>query len=334
MAPGVVHTVILTFALLAVLALGVLTAADAGAQKQIGVVGVLLPASLSPTTTSISGELARGLRDLGWVEGQNLAIEYRWAGGRLDRLPELAADLVARKVDVIVAGGELAIRAARQATSTIPIVMAISGDPVGTGLVASLARPGGNVTGLSMISPELATKRLQLLKETVPGVSRVAVVWNPAIPAKALDWKHTQAAAGSLAITLQSVEVLSATDIEPVLSELNRSRLDAAILFAETFDLQLGRRLMDLALSRRLPLMAEPREYAAVGAVMAYGVAHADLFRQSAGFVDKILRGARPADLPVEQPTRVQLVVNLRTARALGLTIPPSVLARADEIIE
>jgi putative ABC transport system substrate-binding protein len=324
---------LLGLALLAALALGAFTAADAGAQKRV-VVGMLLPASLNPTTTSISGELARGLRVLGWVEGQNLTIEYRWAGGQVDRLPELAADLVARKVDVIVAGGELAIRAAKQATSTIPIVMAISGDPVGTGLIASLARPGGNVTGLSMISPELATKRLELLKETVPGVSRVAVVWNPAIPAKALDWKHTEAAADRLAIRLRSVEVRSPTEIESVLSDLTRARLDAAILFAETFDLQLGRRLVDLALSERLPLMAEPRDYAAVGAVMAYGVAHADLFRQSAGFVDKILRGASPADLPVEQPTRVQLVVNLTTAKTLGLTIPPSVLVRADEVIQ
>ena len=332
---GAVRTIILSCTVLpAALTLGLLIPGDAGAQKQVGVVGMLLPASLNPTTTRITGELARGLRDLGWVEGQNLTIEYRWAGGRLDRLSELAAELVAHKVDVIVAGGELAIRAAREATSTVPIVMAISGDPVGTGLIASLARPGGNITGLSMISPELAMKRLQLLKETVPRVSRVAVVWNPSIPAKVLDWKHTQVAAGSLGITLQSVEVRSATDIEPALSELERGRPDAAILFAETFDLQLGRRLVDLALSRRLPLIAEPREYAAVGAVMAYGVAHGDLFRQSAGYVDRILRGARPADLPVEQPTRVQLVVNLGTARALGLTIPPSVLARADEIVE
>ena len=316
------------------LACGLLLGVEAGAQNRVAVVGMLLPASLSPATTSITGELARGLRDLGWVEGQNLAIEYRWAGGRPDQLPQLAADLVARKVDVIVAGGELAIRAARQITSTIPIVMAISGDPVGTGLVTSLARPGGNVTGLSMISTELATKRLQLLKETVPRVSRVAVVWNPAIPAKALDWKHTHAAAEGLGIALQSIEVLTPGGIEPALSELNRSRPDAAILFAETFDLQLGRRLVDFALSQRLPLMAEPREYATAGAVLAYGVAHADLFRQSAGFVDKILRGARPADLPVEQPTRVRLVVNLRTTKALGVTIPPAVLARADEIIE
>jgi putative tryptophan/tyrosine transport system substrate-binding protein len=303
-------------------------------QRRVPVVGVLLPVSPTEQSLGAIGELSKGLRELGWSEGQNIWFEYRWAEGQLERLPDLAVGLVRRRVDVIVAGGEPAIRAARRATDTIPIIMAISGDPVGAGLVASLASPGGNVTGLTTLSPELAMRRLELLKETLPRTVRVAVIWNPEVQAKRLDWAQTLAAAQTLGISLHSVESHSPADVELVLAELAQSRIDAAILFAEAFPASEVQLVIDFAARGRLPVMAEPLDYAKRGALMAYGIAQADLFRQSAGYVDKVLKGVKPGDLPVEPPRRIQLMINLKTARALDLTIPPSLLLRADQVIE
>jgi putative ABC transport system substrate-binding protein len=276
----------------------------------------------------------QGLREHGWIEGQNITIEYRWARDRPDRFPELAADLVREQVDVIVvSGGEPAIAAAKHATSTIPIVMAVSGDPVGAGLVASLARPGGNITGLSILSPELGGKRLELLKEAVPQASRVAVLWNAADPGKAREWHDTQAAARRLGMTLQSLEVRGPEDFDGALAAMTREPPDALVTLAEPLTLAYQGRIASFAAEHRLPMMAETREFTEAGGLMSYGASRAGLFRRAASYVDKILKGAKPADLPVEQPMKFELVINLKAAQALGLTIPPALLLLADEVI-
>jgi putative tryptophan/tyrosine transport system substrate-binding protein len=276
----------------------------------------------------------QGLREHGWIEGQNLVIEWRYGEGTLDQLPALAAELVRLGVDVLVTGGgEPAIRALKHATSTIPIVMAVSADPVATGLVASLARPGGNVTGLSIQAAEVGGKRLALLKEAMPQASRVAILWNAAYPGKALEWQDTQVAARALGVTLQSVEVRGPDDFDVAFAAIARARPDALLTFSDPLTLAHRTQIVEFAAQNRLPLMSEIKAFAEAGGLMTYGASLPDLFRRAADYVDRILKGAKPADLPIEQPMKFELVINLRTAQALGLTIPPTLLFQADEVI-
>jgi len=294
---------------------------------------------LEQSSSGTDAAFRQGLRELGYVEGQNIVIEYRYAEGKAERLPELAAELVGLKVDVIVSGGTLAPLAAKQATNTIPIVLAAAGDPVGTGLVANLAKPGGNVTGLSNLSKDLTAKRLQILKEIVPGLRRVAVLWNAANIVAALHIPETEAAARTLGLQVQSLEVHGPDDFENALLE---RRLLAAIsrgggaLFVVDDPLVMRYRMpiADFAVRNRLPATAIYKSFAEAGGLMTFGASLADLYRRAAIYVDKILKGAKPGDLPVEQPTKFELVINLKTAKALGLTIPSSLLLRADQVIE
>jgi putative tryptophan/tyrosine transport system substrate-binding protein len=281
--------------------------------------------------------LRQGLRDLGYVEGRNVVIEYRDAEGKLERLPALAAELVALKVDVIMVGGTLVALAAKQATKTIPIVFASAVDPVTDGLVSSLARPGGNVTGLSALAPELVGKRLELLKQVVPGVSRVAVLWQPGgLGERTVKdiLKEAEVAARTLGLQLQLVEARGAADVDRAFSDMTKARAGALIALGGTMFLIERRRLVDLAASNRLPAVYGLREYVDAGGLMSYGPNNVDLFRRAATYVDRILKGAKPGDLSVEQPTKFELVVNLKTAKALGFTFPQSVLLRADTVIE
>lgn len=313
-----------------VLALGFSpVAGDAQQAAKISRVGLLRPGS--PPDAYV--DAFRGaLRDLGYVEQQTIALEYRWAEGRLARLRPLAAELVQLKIDVIVTQGEEAARAAKEATSTIPIVMATSGDPVGAGLVVSLARPGGNVTGLSAVTPDVINKQLQLLKETLPKVSRVAVLSIPGNVALAHSVKEAQGVAQKLRLSLQPRDVRTADDLGPAFDAMTRGRADALFLFADAFTITHQKRILDLAVKRRLPTMCTWLE--SEDCLMSYGTNRVDMFRLAATYVDKILKGAKPGDLPIQQPTRFELVVNPRTAKALGLTIPPSVLGRADQILQ
>jgi len=293
---------------------------------------------LSGDSRATSGHLLdafrEGLSDLGWVEGQNIVIEYRWAEGKFDRLPDLAADLVRLQVRVIVGSGDRVILAAKQATITIPIVMAGVGDPVGAGFVASLARPGGNITGLSSLAVELTGKWLELLKEVVPKVSQVAVLRNPANRTHALFWKEAQTAAQALGVRLQDLEVRSPNDFESAFAAMTKERTGALVVLPDPLILGQRARLADLAARNRLPAIYMFREVVEAGGLMSYGRSGRTNFRRAATFVDKILKGAKPGDLPVEQPTRFELVVNLKTAKALGLTIPQSILIRADKVID
>jgi ABC-type uncharacterized transport system substrate-binding protein len=278
--------------------------------------------------------LPDALRELGWIEGKNIVFERRYAENRVERLPELAAELVRLNVDVIVGLGTLAPLAAKGATTTIPIVMTAAGDPLGSGLVASLARPGGNVTGMSLMAPDLGGKRLELLKELLPRLARVAVLWNAANPYPALVFKETQAAGRTLGIEVQSLEVRDPRDFDGAFEALRRQRPDALITVEDPLTFNYMKLIADFAAGQRLPTLHGFREDVAAGALMSYGANLADLFRRAAGYVDKILRGAKPADLPVQQPTKFDLVINLTTAKALGLEVPPTLLARADEVIE
>ncbi len=326
--------------LIATLALGLLAAplaADAQPATKVHRIGILLPGSPAPPSTPSAALEAflQGLRDLGYVEGRNIAIEYRYAQGKLDPLQDLAAELVRLNVDVIVTSTTPAIQAAKKATSTIPIVMAAVGDPVVTGLVAGLARPGGNITGLSLLAPELAGKRLELLKETLPRLSRVAVLWNSASPAMVHTFREARVAAEALGVRLQSLEVQGdPTDFERAFSAIAKERPDGLFVTLDPFTSLHRGRIAELAAQHRLPAIYELREFVDAGGLMAYGPSSRDLWRRAATYVDKILKGAKPGDLPVEQPTRFELVINLKTARALGLTIPQSVLLRADHLIE
>jgi len=278
----------------------------------------------------------QGLRDLDYVERRNVVIEYRDAEGKLDRLPALAVELVALKVDVIVAPPTVAALAAKQATSTLPIVFVGVADPVASGLVSSLARPGANVTGLSNLSPELVGKRLEQLKEAVPRASRVAILWHPGGQDERTDkdmMKEAELAARRLGMRLQFVEAQHPEDLDRAFSDMTKARADALTIVGSPILLHERRRLVDLAAKNRLPAVYPSREFADAGGLMAYGANLADLLRRAATYVVKILNGANPAELPVEQPTKFDLVVNLRTAKALGLTIPQSLLGRADEVI-
>ena len=279
----------------------------------------------------------QGLRDLGYVEGRNLVIEYRDAEGKVERLPALAAELVALKVDVIVASGTLAALAAKQATRTLPIVFSPAADPVASGLVTSLARPGGNVTGLSLLNSELVGKWLEQLKQAIPGVSRVAVLWQPGAFGERTEkdmLKGAEVAARALGVQLQFVEARGPEDFDRAFSDMTRARAGALTVLGSTMFVSERRRLVDLAAKNRLPAVYNVREFVDAGGLMSYGPNLADLFRRAATYVDKILKGAKPGDLPVEQPTKFELVINLKTAKALGLTIPQSVLVRADEVIQ
>jgi putative ABC transport system substrate-binding protein len=279
----------------------------------------------------------QGLRDLGYVEGQNILIEYRSAEGQLDRLPTLAAELVGLKVDVLVGDSTPPALAAKRATRTIPIVFAASADAVGSGLVASLARPGGNITGLSFLSPETVAKCLQLLKEAAPGITRVAVLSHPGNPSEAtrqIILKETEVAARALTVRLQFLEARGSNDLERAFSEMVRARAGGLVVLTSIMFLNERRRLVDLAAKHRLPAVYPWREPVDAGGLLAYGPSLPDLYRRAAGYVNKILKGAKPGDLPVEQPTKFELVINLKTAKALGLTIPPSLLQRADQVIE
>jgi putative ABC transport system substrate-binding protein len=282
--------------------------------------------------------LLQGLRDLGYVEGRNLLIEYRDAEGKIERLPALAAELVALKVDVIVAAaGTLPALAAKRATSSIPVLFIGVGDPVTSGLVTSLARPGGNVTGLSVLATELVGKWLELVTQAVPEVRRVAILWQPGGLSEATDkdvLKEAAAAAGALGVQIQPVEARRPADFERAFSEMTRARMGGLVVLSTSMFATEPRRLADLAAKNRLPTVFPFRLYVDAGGLMSYGANLADLFRRTATYLDKILKGAKPSDLPVEQPTTFELVINLKTAKALGLTIPPSLLARADQVIE
>jgi putative ABC transport system substrate-binding protein len=279
----------------------------------------------------------QGLRDLGYVEGRNLVIEYRDAEGKLERLPTLAAELVALKVDVIVAPTTPATVAAKQATKTIPIVFAVVSDPVTSGFVTSLARPGGNVTGLSVLEPELVGKRLELLKQVVPGVSRVAVLWHPGAVGERTEkdvLKEAEAAARAMGVPLQFVEARGPADFDRAFLDMTRASAGALTVLESTVFFVERRHLVDLAAKNRLPAVYGLREFVDAGGLMAYGPNQPDLFRRAATYVDKILKGAKPGDLPVEQPTKFELIINLKAAKGLDITIPQSLLGRADEVIQ
>jgi putative ABC transport system substrate-binding protein len=289
------------------------------------------------TSPHLREAFLQGLRDLGYVEGRNLVIEYRDAAGKPERLPTLAAELVALKVEVIVAGNTPQNLAAKQATRTIPIVFSFALDPVTDGLVTSLARPGGNVTGLSFLAPEVVGKRLELLTQAVPRVSRIAVLWQPHAQAERTEKDlrtAAEVAARALGVRLQFVEARGPADFDRAFSDMTTARADALTVLGSAMLFDQRRRLVDLAAKSRLPAVYGLREYVDAGGLMAYGTNGADLFRRAATYVDKILKGAKPADLPVEQPTKFDLIINLKTAKVLGLTIPPSLLARADQVIE
>jgi putative ABC transport system substrate-binding protein len=293
----------------------------------------ILSAGRAPPPKILSA-FVDGLRDLGWIDGKNIAFEQRYADNSLERLHDLAADLVRLGVDVIVAAGTLAPLAAKRATTSVPIVMTGAGDPLDSGLIASLARPGGNITGLSLMAADLAGKRLQLLKELLPTLSQVAVIWNGANPYSAVVFKETQRTAQILSINVRSVEVREPGDLDGALNVATGEPLDALITVEDPLTLSLGRKIVDFAAAHHLPAMYGLREFAEVGGLIAYGVDLSELWRRAAIYMIKILEGAQPFDLPVEQPTKFELVINLKAAKTLGLDIPPQLLARADEVIE
>jgi putative tryptophan/tyrosine transport system substrate-binding protein len=276
---------------------------------------------------------SQSLHELGYVQGRNLTLEIRYAEGRTERFPALAAELVNLKVDVLVAASTPAALAAKQATSTIPIVMLAVGEPLQVKLVDSLAHPGGNVTGLSLVAPELAAKRLDLLKQALPKLSRVTVLWNSANLGMKSRFEETQAGAQSLGVALQSVTVQSPDDFEPLFAAMTRDRPESLLVLADTVTVANRQRTVDFAARNRVPAIYEARMFVDTGGLMSYGVDFSDHYRRAAIYVDKILKGAKPADLPVEQPTKFELVINMKTAKALGLTIPQSLLLRADEVI-
>ena len=322
--------------LVLVIILSVPLAAEAQPAGKIAKVGALgPPVTDDPEYRKLWEAFTGGLRDYGWIENQNVVFERRAPGEGPERYSRPAAELVALQPDIIVTGqGEPAILALRKATTTIPIVMLVAADPVGTGLVATLARPGGNVTGMSILAPELGGKRLAILKEAVATATHVAVLWNAAYPGKAAEFRDSEVTAGALKVTLHSVEVRGPNDFHRAFLSLGRLRPDAVVTFADPLTISQRRQIVDYATRQRLPMIAELRQFAEAGALMSYGASLADLFRRAAGHVDKILKGAKPSDLPVEQPTKFELVINLKTAKALGLTIPQSVLLRADRVIE
>jgi putative tryptophan/tyrosine transport system substrate-binding protein len=305
-------------------------AQQARKMSRIGVLAVGIPTSY----TARYEAFRQGLRELGYVEGQTIAIEYRYAEGKVERLPNLAAELVRLNVDVIVASSGPETGAVKRATTSIPIVFGVHGDPVGTGHVASLAKPGGNITGMASMAPDLSGKRLALLKEAFPHIARVAVLWNTANPAKAEDWRETQGAARTLGLTLQSRDVRGSDDFAGAFAAMAMQRPDAFLTLDDPVILNSRTAIVAFAAKQRLPGIYPQRDYTDAGGLMSYGPSISDMFRRAATYVDKILKGAKPGDLPIEQPTKFEFVINLKTAKALGLTIPPSLLLRADQVIE
>ena len=305
-------------------------AQQAGKVHRIGVLETI------STTLNVANfyALREGLRQLGYAEGQNLVIEYRSADGRDDRFPGLARELLALKVDVIVTRGTPAAKAVKNATSTVPVVMTASGDPVGVGLVTSLARPGGNITGLSAIVGELSPKRLELIREIVPGLARIAVLANTSNDAVRRDWARIETAARSLGVQSQLLDLRESDALGPTFDDASARRADALVVVIDAITQANQQRIVDLAMKHRLPAIYSSREFVDAGGLISYGVSYPDLYRRAATYVDKILKGTKPADLPVVQPTKFELVINLKTAKALGIEVPPTLLARADEVIE
>lgn len=299
-------------------------------------VGILTPAASEPVGMRFVDAFRQGMRQRGWEEGRNVVIEWRFAHGRYDRLGELAAELARLDVDVFVIDSTAAARAAMDAAPTVPIVMALVSDPIRTGLVASLARPGGNITGMTLMSADLSGKQLELLKEVVPAARRVAVILNPANLSHAAIWSETQIAGRALQVTLNAVEIREEADLKGALSAVAAWRADALYVLHDPLLMgtdSVRNRILSFAARNRLPTLSGMREFTEAGGLISYGASFAGLFRRAAVFVDKILRGAKPGDLPIEQPTNFELVVNLETAKALGITIPQSILLRADEVI-
>jgi len=312
-----------------------LLARNARAQQAANLRRIGLLSPFSPANTARwEKALLLGLRDAGWVDGRNLVIERRYAEGRLERLPDLVADLVRQKVEIIVTTVTADTQAAKNAADT-PVVMVAAGDPVATGLVASLARPGGHVTGLSQMTPDLSGKRLELLKESVPNVSAIGLLYNPDDPLSVIDWKEAQRSAQTLGIkNVHSFEVSKTSDIDRVLNEASSRRVEALVMMPAPVLIENLKKIAEFAIRNHVPSTFHLREYAEAGGLVSYGVDRADLFRRAASYVDKILKGANPADLPIEQPTKFELVINLRTAKELNIVIPARVLGMADEVIE
>jgi len=300
-------------------------AAEAQPTGKVWRIGVLEP-SLPAANGHLVAAFRQALRELGWEEGRNIVVETRFADGKLERLPALAKELAQLRVDVFVAAGTPAIRAAREAAPTTPIIMSAVGDPVAEGLVASLGKPGGTITGVTVQSPELSAKRVQLLQEAVPRVSRLAIIWDPGIVHEVHGFKEAEAAARSLGIVLLSFEVKRADQLEAAFAGMARDGASGVFVFPNSITSTFGRRIADLALKHRLPSVA--------GVLLAYGPVRAENYRRAATFVHQVLNGARPGDLPIQQPTKFELVVNVKTAKALGLTLPQSLLARADQVVE
>jgi len=319
-----------------VLVLGILAPLDAEAQQAAKVPRIGVFFASNPTVTTRNNEaFTQGLRERGYVEGQNIVLERRYGEARAERMAEIAAELVRMKVDVIVAVTDQPISAVKRQTQSIPIVMVNSIDPVGTGFVASLAHPGGNITGVSMMSPELGGKRLELLREALPQLSRLAVIWNPDVRGAVVEYKELETPARSLGLRLQSVEVSHADDLAAAFAAIVDARSEAVVVISAGPVMFANRaRIASLAQKHRLVSMYGQQDFADAGGLMAYGTAATEGWRRAATFVDKILKGARPGDLPVEQPTKFELVVNLKAAKAIGLTMPPSLLRRADRMIQ
>jgi len=311
-----------------------ITASTAEAQQPARAFRIGFLSATSPTIISTRVDAFReGLRELGYVETKNIVTEYRFAEGNLDRLRKFAAEFVSRKLDVIVTAGPTVTRPVKEATSTIPIVMAFDDDPVGSGYAASLARPGGNITGLSILAPEISGKQLELLKEIVPTLSRVAVLGSSTRSGTAQALKETEVAAGAVAVQLQYLDILSAKDVEIAFQEATKARAEAVLVLQSAVVNAHRKQIADLATKNRMPAIYNVAEFMDAGGLMIYGVSFIDLHRRAATYVDKILKGAKPGELPIEQPTKFELVINLKTAKQIGLTIPPNVLARADRVI-
>ncbi len=328
------NTMLFALSLLSALLLALSFSVEAQQPKKIPRIGYLTGTSLS-TNAARNEAFRQGLRELGYVEGKNIVIEWRSAEGRLDRLAGLAAELVRLKVDVIVTGGPPATRAAKEATATIPIVMAHDTDPVASGFVASLARPGGNITGLSTLGPEIGGKRLELLKEIVPKLSRVAVFATSTQPGYAQELKEMELAAGALKVKLQYLDIRDPKDIETAFRATGKGRADAVLMLAAGSLVTSHRtEIVELAVKSRLPVIYPNSQWVDAGGLMTYSASNTDMERHAATYVDKILKGAKPADLPVEQPTKFELMINLKAAKQIGLTIPANVLARADKVIK
>ena len=307
--------------------------AEAQQPKKIARIGFLAGTAASIEKNRIEA-FRQGLRELGYVEGKNIVIEWRWAEGKFDRLPDLAAELVRLNVEVIVTGGSTSTRAAKKVTTTVPIVMAQVNDPVGNGFVASLARPGGNMTGLSTLYPEISGKRLELLKEIVPKLSRVAVFGDSTNPGNAQSLRETELAAAAFGVQLQYLDVPGPKDIETAFRAASKGRADAVLVLGGPVVQSHRTQIVDLAAKSRLPATYNVPEFVEDGGLMSYGVSVNDLYRRAATYVDKILKGVKPADLPVEQPTKFELIINLKTAKQIGVTIPQSVLYQADKVIK